>query len=785
VFDSDPPLDYIGEPYNALSSHVILVIDSGQETDSPLASALRSSDPEQSRYTQDVLYLAADDPTVPVLDTLRDWLQMENPDVAASHYEEMLRLRAVVIDWDRVAQARECCREVRLAYPCLALFVVAKGDSGDVQRYFGEARLGDCPVTYGGENRYELAAGSIADDLDRAIDWRYDTPYWDSLLKYAAHPVISFHALPLGQSRSLSQSLTDFSTFYGDRLFAAETSLTTTPLDSLLNPRTTIERAQAKAAYAFGAESGLQKGSKAYGTRFVTNGTSTANAVVIGAFVKPGDRVLMERTCHISHYHALAYAKAIPQMLEPFVNAWGCIGPVPLDALRQALQRMLTEHGDLPAAIILTNPTFDGLFYRPVALVDAVADVLKAHWRDHRATGGFMQLLRKIAPQSSAAGDTVSPDITEGEFLRLAFQRMVFLFDEAWSARAYFHPRLIEYTAMRSAWDLSRRDDMDYTDCLRFYATQSTHKSLSALRQGSMIHFRDPLMEAPETRQVFEQSFRAHCTTSPSASIIASLDVARRQAQLEGALLIERCMRLAEDFRREFPKADSTGGENSIYVLDEQLMMKSGDGGRPDLSPEECFLDPTHITLAWDSEFTGNEMRRALLRNSIQVNKYEHSSILAIFNIGIDRASVDAFRTALVAMGRRLEDSGSVPRRKVPDLLPPFSGICETGDMGYWMKNECNLPCSFYDVEDLLTTLQDEADHRYIAASFVTPYPPGYPVLVPGQPVGREELEFLLAVPIHEIFGTQRQGDRMSIMLYRIDSGGRQQSALDGDDRSC
>ena len=118
-------------------------------------------------------------------------------------------------------------------------------------------------------------------------------------------------------------------------------------------------------------------------------------------------------------------------------------------------------------------------------------------------------------------------EISREEFVALEFCQIVFVFGEAWSANTYFYPRMIEYTPMRAAWDLIRVPDFDFVNNLRMCATQSTHKSLSALRQGSTILHRDPQKSHSERSiRHDEQAHRAYCTTSPCVTIVASLDVA-------------------------------------------------------------------------------------------------------------------------------------------------------------------------------------------------------------------------------------------------------------------
>src|SRR5262249_13418480 len=84
---------------------------------------------------------------------------------------------------------------------------------------------------------------------------------------------------------------------------------------------------------------------------------------------------------------------------------------------------------------------------------------------------------------------------------------------------------------------------------VRVYATHSTHKTLTALRQGSMIHVHDQDFEE-DVAEPFHASYMTHTSTSPNYQILASLDVGRRQAELEGYELVQRSFHLAMSIRQ-------------------------------------------------------------------------------------------------------------------------------------------------------------------------------------------------------------------------------------------
>ena len=140
------------------------------------------------------------------------------------------------------------------------------------------------------------------------INERYETPFFTALTEYSKRPMSVFHAMPISRGNSVFKSrwISDFGDFYGRNVFLAETSATNGGLDSLLQPKGPLKKAQEKASKAYGAEH----------TFYVTNGTSTANKIVQQALIKPGDVVLVDRDCHKSHHYGLVLAGAFNAYLD-------------------------------------------------------------------------------------------------------------------------------------------------------------------------------------------------------------------------------------------------------------------------------------------------------------------------------------------------------------------------------------------------------------------------------------------------------------------------------------
>src|SRR5687768_10218359 len=362
------------------------------------------------------------------------------------------------------------------------------------------------------------------------INDRYETPYFDNLKKYAQRPIGTFHALPIARGKSIFKSnwIRDMGEFYGANLFLAESCATTGGLDSLLEPTGNIKMAQDKAARAFGGDR----------TYLVTNGTSTSNKIIHMAVCRPGDIVLIDRDCHKSHHYGLVLAGAQPYYIDAFpLTQYSMYGSLAIQPIKDALLALKAEGKlDKVRMLVLTNCTFDG----------HVANVERT-------------MLECLA---------IKPDL-------------IFLWDEAWFGFARFSPFLRRRTAMGAVAELREMmadpayrqryaqfkaevGDIDPEDPtlldrnllpdpdkvrLRVYETDSVHKSMSALRQGSIIVVADQefhRIEAP-----FKEAFFTHTSTSPNLQIIATLDLARRQMELEGYELVNRAIQLAIELRRE------------------------------------------------------------------------------------------------------------------------------------------------------------------------------------------------------------------------------------------
>jgi arginine decarboxylase len=602
---------------------------------------------------------------------------------------------------------------------------------------------------------------------------RYRAPFFSALRSYSQRPTGVFHALPISHGKSIVDSrwIKDMVDFYGLDIFLAETSATCGGLDSLLEPTGPLREAQQLAAKTFGSRH----------TYFVTNGTSTANKIVVQALVQPGDIVLVDRNCHQSHHYGLMLAGAMVTYLEAYpLNEYSMYGAVPLAEIKQKLLT-LRRAGKLDQVkmLLLTNCTFDGIVY----------DV-----------GRVMEECLAIKPD------------------------LIFLWDEAWFAFARFHPVYRPRTAMRAARTLIEKlrlpeyrasyeaqaeeigaidaadDDTLLTRRLipdpararvRVYSTQSTHKTLTSLRQGSMIHVTDQDF-SQKVEETFHEAYMTHTSTSPNYQILASLDLGRRQAALEGFELvqkqIENAMRLRDavdhhpllsKYMRCLTTADLIPAEYRSSGIDQPLRS-----GLPNMikvwQQDEFVLDPSRVTIYIGATgIDGDQFKRGQLmdRYGVQINKTSRNTVLFMTTIGTTRSSVAYLIEVLVTIARDLEAQLAdmspneraahelkVLRLTAPSApLPDFSGFHPSfqdangqptpeGDVrrAFYLSYNDSY-CEYLTPEEIEQRVEN--GEQVVSTTYVTPYPPGYPVLVPGQVFSPEILAFMRSLDTPEVHG--------------------------------
>jgi arginine decarboxylase len=576
------------------------------------------------------------------------------------------------------------------------------------------------------EDSPEFLARAIARSAELYLE-RLPPPMFKALMEYTLHASYSWHTPGHGGGVAFRKSPVGhlFYQFFGENVLRSDISVSVGQLGSLLDHTGPIAEGERNAARIFGADE----------TLFVVGGTSTANKIVWHGTVTRGDLVLCDRNCHKSILHSLVMTGATPIYLTPSRNALGIIGPIPREqfapeAIRQkiAASPFAKDTSGKVRLMVMTNSTYDGLCYN--------IDAIKAQ-----------------------IGDTVE----------------VLHFDEAWYAYANFHEFYDGYHGISST--NPARSPHAVT-----FATQSTHKLLAAFSQASMIH-----VQQGETRRIdmarFNDAFMMHTSTSPQYGIIASCDVAAAMMeQPTGRALVQEMIDEALSFRRAMTavKREDAGswwfdvwqpGSVSQHPTDRQSewVLNPGDAwhGFADLAENHVMVDPIKVTILTPGLSVDGQMQamgipaavvvKFLSSRRIEIEKTGLYSFLVLFSMGITKGKWSTLVTELLNF-RDLYESNAALTRVLPDLVAAHPDAYES--MG--LRDLCDAVHKVYHEDnvalaqrEMYTALPEiamrpadayahlvqgrvdsvEIDHLmgHTLAVMVVPYPPGIPVIMPGE----------------------------------------------------
>ena len=551
-------------------------------------------------------------------------------------------------------------------------------------------------------------------------------PFFKALTEYAADGSYSWHCpghsggvaflkSPVGQM---------FHQFFGENMLRADVCNAVDELGQLLDHTGPVAASERNAARIYNCDH----------LYFVTNGTSTSNKMVWNSTVAPGDVVVVDRNCHKSILHAIIMTGAVPVFLMPTRNHFGIIGPIPKSEFEwENIQKKIDRNPFIldktakPRVLTITQSTYDGVLYN----VEEIKDMLDG----------------KI--------DTLH-------------------FDEAWLPHATFHDFYGDYHAIGEGRPRCKESMV--------FSTQSTHKLLAGLSQASHILVQDAENNKLD-RDIFNEAYLMHTSTSPQYSIVASIDVAAAMMEAPGGTaLVEESLMEALDFRRAMRKVDEEWGADwwfkvwgpddlSEEGLEERdaWMLKANDAWHDFGNLAEGFnmLDPikaTIITPGLDIKGNFSEkfgipaaiVTKYLAEHGVIVEKTGLYSFFIMFTIGITKGR---WNTMVAALQQFKDDyDKNQPLWKV---LPEFvqkqpryekvglRDLCEKIHAVYKANDVAKLTTEMY-LSDMVPAMKptdafakmahrkidrvaiDDLEGR-ITAVLLTPYPPGIPLLIPGE----------------------------------------------------
>jgi arginine/lysine/ornithine decarboxylase len=539
-----------------------------------------------------------------------------------------------------------------------------------------------------------------------------------------------------------------FFDYFGENLLRSDLSISVGALGSLLDHSGPMGEHERYAARVFGAH-------RSY---CVTNGTSMSNRVIFMAAVARDQIALCDRNCHKSIEHSLVMTGAIPTYFVPLRNRYGIIGPIPPQRLAPAAIKaaikdnaLVPKGADLrPVYSVVTNSTYDGLCYNA----------------------------RRVEELLDPSVDRIH-------------------FDEAWYAYARFNPIYRDRHAMHG-------DPKDHKGPTVF-ATHSTHKLLAALSQASLLHIRDGRSPIPHER--FNESFMMHASTSPFYPIIVSNDITAAMMDGPGGVaLTTESIEEAVSFRqtmgrvhREFARKgewffntwnadqvkEGKGGKKTAFAdASADFLVREPDAwvlhpgeqwhGFTDLEDDYCMLDPIKVSILtpgvadkggldkWGIPAT--LLTAYLHRVGVEVEKTTDFTILFLFSIGITKGKWGTLLNALLDF-KRDYDANTPLAQVLPDLSADVyagMGLKDLADQMFAMLKKTRQTHWLAEAFSTLPTpamtpnaayqhlVKDQIEHvpldklaNRVLATSVVPYPPGIPMLMPGEETGPADGPYL------------------------------------------
>jgi arginine/lysine/ornithine decarboxylase len=264
--------------------------------------------------------------------------------------------------------------------------------------------------------------------------------------------------------------------------------------------------------------------------------------------------------------------------------------------------------------------------------------------------------------------------------------------DEAWGPHFHFHPDLPE-SAMASGVD---------------GAVASTHKVLPAFTQSAVLNVQGPRIDKARLRTTVGMSQ----TTSPAAFILASIDAARSQMALDGHRLLSNALELAYDARRRLHSI------RGLTVVDGETLSV------PRYDPTKFVLDVAGMGI------TGFEAEHAL-RHRFHINPEASDlvSVVCFITIGDSRESIERLVHAFEMLSH--ENAGRLP---IATNLRSSGSVIRPGI-------QVMTPRDAFFAPSRAVPLKEAVDH--VSADLVIPYPPGIPVIAPGDVIEAHKLDYL------------------------------------------
>lgn len=596
------------------------------------------------------------------------------------------------------------------------------------------------------EDTPDFIAGRIEQEVKKYLE-SLMPPFFKELVSYVDECKYSWHTPGhMGGVAFLKSPVGRiFFEFLGENTLRSDLSISVPELGSLLEHSGVVGKSEKRAARTFGSDMSF----------FVTNGTSTANKIVFQSCVTSGDIVLVDRNCHKSIVHSVIMTGAIPIYFIPTRNSYGIIGPIHPEEFNQetikkkiSLCPLIKNYDDKKIKLaIITNSTYDGLCYN------------------------VSHIKSKLFPGV--------------DYLH---------FDEAWYAYARFHPLYENRYAMHDEPDIDEMPTVFATQSTHKVLAALSQASMIHIKNGINPVEHDRFNEtymmhtstSPQYLVIASLDVAARMMEHNAGKLLINETIE------EAIIFREKMILIKEEIKKkncckdekwwfnvwqseELNELYKTSHFNSKLELKDfcknqkHWVLKPGDKwhGFPGLIDGYTLLDPIKVTILTPGIDCEGEMKewgipacivsRYLRNKGIVVEKTGHYSFLILYTIGITKGKSGTLLSLLFDFKRHF-DKNSPLDEVFPELTEGNAGIYS--DLG--LNDLCRLMHQHLKKENITRILSDitsvlpkqaimptEAYERLvrgdvkrvkirelkgrISAVMIVPYPPGIPLVMPGE----------------------------------------------------
>ena len=596
------------------------------------------------------------------------------------------------------------------------------------------------------EDTPDFIAGRIVASMRRYRELM-SPPFNKALMKFASVYEYSWHTpghtggtaflkSPIGRA---------FHEFFGENLLRSDLSTSVGELGSLLDHSGPIGESEKFAARVFGAHRSYT----------VTNGSSTSNRVVFMASVTHNDAALVDRNCHKSLEQAFTLTGAIPTYLLPTRNHLGIIGPIPTqrltpEAIREAMATnpLAKDVNSKPVHAVITNSTYDGLCYKATRVIELLGQsVDRIHFDE--AWYGYAPFNPLYRERFGMYGDpAVYPKDAPTIFTVTSTHKLL----AALSQASFIHVR-----DGRKAIEHSR-----FNESFMMHASTSPQYAIIASNEISAA-----MMEGVSGQTLTTESI------TEAVAFRQALRRIKRQHEQSGDWFFSTWNADEVTDPKSGKRISFEDAPEELLVTDPNCwVLHPGEEwhGFQNLEDDYCMLDPIKVSVVTpgvntDGSFAEHGIPAALVtayldHRGTEVEKTTDFTILFLFSMGVTKGKWGTLVNALLNF-KNDYDTNCPLVDVLPELVVAHPerynglGLCDLADeMFEQMKRSDQLelrarafshlpqpvltPNHTYQrlVHDEVEQVPLEAMANRVVASGVVPYPPGIPLLMPGENAG-------------------------------------------------